>query len=76
MHQGLVLKGHFAGHHQGVQDWGGDSCLVLSAPQLSTWLHLFPGSARAIGDNVICYFLAQAGLEPFALTLEEEAVLK
>jgi hypothetical protein len=76
VHQGFVLKGHFAGHHQGVQDWGGDSRLVLSAPQLPTRPHLPPGSARAIGDNATCYFLAQAGHEPFALTPEEEALLK
>ncbi len=76
VHQGLVLKGHFAGHHQGVQDWGGDSRLVLSAPQLPTRFYFFLGLARAIGDNAICYFFAQAGLELFALTLEEEAVLK
>ncbi len=73
--QGLVLKGHFASHHEGVKAWGGDSRLALEPPQFPDRPHEPPGSALASGDDALLYFLAQASLEPFSLSLEEEAFL-
>jgi hypothetical protein len=73
--QGLVLRGRFVSHHEGVKAWGGDSRLALEPPQSPDRPHEPPGSALASGDDALLYFLAQAGHEPFALTQEEEAFL-